>query len=324
MLRDDVLSLLEEADGGLVTGGELARRLSVSRVAVWKAVNSLKESGYGIESIEKRGYRLLSTNDILSEPSIRKRLRTRFLGNRIEVLKTVDSTNTYMKSKDLSAIPEGLVVIADGQTGGRGRRSRPFLSSPGEGLYLSLMLKPDLSPADTRFLTICAGLAVCRTLEACGVEARVKWVNDVYCGGLKICGILTEGAVSLEQQTMSHVVIGIGINTGAIPEELAAIATSVERLTGKRPDRNALAAELLQHMESLCLDLTARGLKSELLDEYRSRQFIFGRTVDVLTPGTGESFRAVPTDIDDEGALIVRTDAGELLHLCSEEVSLRL
>ena len=325
MLKDEVLSALDAADGAVVTGGELGERFSVSRAAIWKAINALKENGYTIESIEKRGYRLISTNDILSELSIRKRLHTRFLGNRIEILKTVDSTNTYMKARDLPSMAEGFTVIADGQTGGRGRRNRGFSSLPGEGLYISLLLKPDIPPADTRFLTICAALAVSRALKtACGVESQVKWVNDVYCEGLKICGILTEGAVSVEQQTMTYVVIGMGINTGTLPEEIQGIATSVQRLTGKKPDRSVLAAELLSHMETIYLDLTAHNRKQALLDEYRERQFIFGRTVDIVTPGTGFTFRAVPTEIDDDGALVVRNEAGEILHLCSEEVSLKL
>ncbi|MDR3264760.1 MAG: biotin--[acetyl-CoA-carboxylase] ligase [Synergistaceae bacterium] len=323
MSKDELLSMLENrgGDGKIVTGGELARALGVSRVAVWKAINALKEDGYAIESVKTRGYRFLSRNDVLSEASIRSGLKTRFLGGRIEVLKTVDSTNAHMKRMDLSATDEGLVVVADGQTAGRGRKNRPFYSRPGEGLYMSLLLKPDIPPDETRFLTICAGLAVCGTLESvCGLNPRIKWVNDVYCDEKKLCGILTEGAISVEQQRMSHVVVGIGVNTGTVEEEVRDIATSVQQLAGRRPDRGELAAEILNRMESLCLDL-ADGRKKKLLDEYRSRQLVIGRTVEVLT-GT-ETFRALAVSIDDEGALIVENETGRI-RLSSEEVSLKL
>ncbi|MDR3229978.1 MAG: biotin--[acetyl-CoA-carboxylase] ligase [Synergistaceae bacterium] len=323
MSRDELLSMLESRGGGgkIVTGEELARALGVSRVAVWKAINALREDGYAIESVKARGYRFLSRNDVLSEASIRRGLKPRFPGGRIEVLKTIDSTNAFMKRMDLSAAEEWLVVVADGQTAGRGRKNRPFYSRPGEGLYMSLLLKPDLPPDETRFLTICAGLAVCGTLErVCRLESRIKWVNDVYCNGKKLCGILTEGAVSVEQQRMSHVVVGIGLNTGAVDEEVGDIATSVQQATGRRPDRSLLAAEILNRMESLCLEL-AGGHKKKLLDEYRDRQLVIGRTVQVMT-GT-ETFRALATGIDDEGALIVENETGRI-RLSAEEVSLKL
>jgi BirA family biotin operon repressor/biotin-[acetyl-CoA-carboxylase] ligase len=321
MSKDEVLALLERRPGDVVTGEDLARELGVSRTAVWKAINALRGRGYSVESISRRGYRFLSHNDVLSDGAIRGKLKTRFLGRRIEVLNSVDSTNACMKRKDLNAAEEGLVIIANGQTEGRGRKNRPFSSSPGEGIYMSLLLKPDIAPEATRFLTICAGLAVCEALEAvCRVLPRIKWVNDVYCDDKKLCGILTEGAISVEQQRMSYVVVGVGINTGAVPGELRDTATSVLRLTGRKPDRCALTAEFLNRMEPLVLDLV-EGRKAKLLDGYRDRQLVIGRTVEVITET--ETFYARAAEIDDEGALIVENEAGRQ-RLGSEEVSLKI
>ncbi|MDR1731528.1 MAG: biotin--[acetyl-CoA-carboxylase] ligase [Synergistaceae bacterium] len=321
LAKDRVLALLEEQAGEIVTGEELARKLGVSRVAVWKIIKLLQERGCAIESVSRRGYRFVSRNGVLSEVFIQSGLKTRFLGRRLEVLKSVDSTNAYIRRMDLTSTEAGFVVVADGQTKGKGRKNRPFLSLPGEGLYMSILLKPDIPADETRFLTICAGLAVCEAIEALyDLNPQIKWVNDVWCDGKKLCGILTEGAVSLELQRMSHVVIGIGVNTGSVGEDLREIATSLGQLTGGSPDRNELAAEILNRLEPFCIAL-AEGRKKELLDAYRSRQYVLGRTVQVFT-GT-ETFSALATGIDDGGALIVENETGRI-RLSSEEVSLKL
>lgn len=323
MLKNKVLALLENSKGIPLSGSELAQKLEVTRTAIWKATKALKEEGYSIEAIKRSGYKFVSSNDVLSPSSIRSRIRTKVLGNQIEILKSIGSTNTYIKDLKPATMQEGFVLIANEQTQGRGRKNRDFHSPAGEGIYMSILLKPDLNPSESRFLTICASLAVCTALEAtCGFSPQIKWVNDIYASGRKLCGILTEGAVSLEMQNMSHVIIGIGLNTGKINKEVEEIATSVYNLTGEKPERNLIIAEILNHMEKFYYQLVLHKQKHELLEEYRKRLFIIDRTVRVI--GFEKDFSALVLGIDDEGNLLVQDDAGQKHQLCSEEVSLIL
>lgn len=323
MLKEEVLRALEERPGERVTGGDLARRLNVSRTAVWKAVNALKREGISISSARNSGYRFEGHNNVLADRGIRKALRTRLLGNRIELLKTVDSTSSYLKKLDPATLQEGFVVVADGQTAGRGRRGRPFRSPGGEGVYMSVLLKPDLPLADIRFLTIGAALAVCSAVEkTCGVSPQVKWVNDIYCRGRKLCGILTEGSVSAELQTMNHVVVGIGINTGILDREVGDLAISLRELTDAGDIRNLLIAEVLNAMEIVYTALTADGRRQELLEAYREKLFVIGQEVEVAAPG--ENYPAVAVGLDETGGLMVRDGSGRIRHLCSEEISVRV
>ena len=321
MLRERILQALEENMGALVSGGCLAERFGVSRAAVWKVMKALKEEGYPVDSVKNSGYRLSGHGNMLSEKMIRRDLTAKVLGNTIELLKVTDSTNTRLKRTDPGAVREGRVVIADGQSEGRGRKNRPFFSPQGEGVYMSVLLKPDIALGDAHFITICAVLAVCGAIErVCGISPEIKWVNDVYCSGRKLCGILSEGAVSMEMQAMDSVVVGIGLNTGEIPDGLEATATSLSRLTGRRNLRNPLVAEILNGMEKLYFDLTRRNRKKALLEEYRSRQFILGEKVEVVGPQG--AFTAWARNIDEEGCLVVEDDSGHTRHLRSEEVSL--
>ena len=320
MLKEKILDVLEENEGTLVTGGCLARRFGVSRAAVWKVMKNLKEDGYRIESIKNSGYKLLEYGDMLSERKIRRDLTAHILGNKIELLKMVDSTNACLKRADLDALQEGYVLIADGQSEGRGRRNKPFFSLKGEGVYMSVLLKPDMDLNDVHFITICAALAVCEAVESvCGISAGIKWVNDIYCSGKKLCGILSEGAVSMEMQTMNYIVVGVGINTGKLSAELQDTATSLFRLTGRNNIRNVLVAKFLNGMERLYLDLTRRNRKKELLEEYRNRQFILGKKLEINS--SGDVFMAWAKSIDEEGCLVVEDDRGRIRHLRSEEVS---
>jgi BirA family biotin operon repressor/biotin-[acetyl-CoA-carboxylase] ligase len=272
MLKEQVLSYLENQKGELLTGGELSRRLDVSRTAVWKAVGALREDGNIIESVPKRGYRLTRQSDGISTEAISKNLSTKAFGRSIELLKTVPSTNQYLKSADTDALPHGHVVIADEQTVGRGRQSKPFLSPAGQGLYLSVLLKPDVAPQEAPFLTLCAAVAVSDAIDAVfGIITRVKWVNDIFCGGKKLCGILTQAQSCAEQNTMDYVVVGIGVNTGKISGELRDIATSTLEASGIAGRRSELAAALLNNLESRYIDFTQNGGKERIRAEYDAK-----------------------------------------------------
>ena len=237
----------------------------------------------------------------------------------IERHREIDSTNN--RAKLLAA--EGkrnICVVADRQTGGRGRMGRQFFSPEGGGLYFSLVVTPTVKGEDSALLTTFAAVCVAETLaELTGVSAAIKWVNDVYMNGKKICGILTEGALNYENGTFDYAVIGIGINLGksAFPEELASIASDVERETGVKLDKDLLLNRLLERFEHM-----EEALRSgDFMEAYRKKCFVLGREVTVLR-GT-ERFAAKVLDVNFRGELVVEAE-GNVITLSSGEVSVRI
>jgi len=323
VLKNKVLYILEKNKGHIVTGGQLASILGVSRNAVWKAVNTLKEEGTAIISIPNSGYKLMDTNDTLFEELIRENLTTEWIGKAMALLPTVHSTNQHLKEMDTTDIPSGYVVIANEQTHGRGRRSRTFLSPKSEGLYLSILLKLNGALKDIRLLTICTAIAVSSALEkVSNIQADIKWVNDIYCNGKKICGILTEGTLSGELQEVSSVIVGIGINTGRVPAEINDIATSVQAEVGIRGIRNQLAAEVLNQFEAVYRDFLETEKQHDIIRRYQERLFIIGKQVCVT--GTGQPYAATVIGIDETGALIVRDDKQVVHHIVTGEITLEM
>jgi BirA family biotin operon repressor/biotin-[acetyl-CoA-carboxylase] ligase len=322
VLKNKVLNLLEQHKGDIVTGGQLACVLGVSRNAVWKTIGLLRSDGNEIVSIPNKGYKLMDTNDTLSVDIIGNGLRTEFIGHKIELLSTVNSTNQYLKEIDTTSISSGFVVAADEQTSGRGRRGRPFLSLKSQGVYFSILLKLGSKQHDTRLLTICAAVAVSKAIEkVCGIRADIKWVNDIFCNGKKICGILTEATISAELLEISSVIVGIGINTGSVPAELADIATSIQEVSGMRGIRNHLIAEVLNEFESVIVDYTEHGKTQEIIDYYTSRLFIAGKRVNL--PDIAHNYTATVIGISDIGALIVKDDKGDIRHITTGEIELQ-
>jgi len=322
LLKNKVLSVLEQKKGTVVTGGQLANMLGVSRNAIWKAIHSLQEDGNRIVSIPNVGYKLSETDDALSEQLIRSKLSTIFIGQNMEILQSVHSTNQYLKELDTANTKNGFTVIADEQLKGRGRRGRTFVSGKGEGVYLSVLLTLNGKQSDIRLLTICAAVAVSKAIERiCSINAEIKWVNDVFCNGKKICGILTEAVLSGELQELDTVIVGIGINTGEITPEIKDIATSIKEETGICGIRNDLIAELLNQFEAVYLDYITKGKEREIIDYYESKLFIKGQ--EVLVSNLDNEYQATVIGIDNSGALIVRDAAGVVEHIVTGEIRLR-
>lgn len=320
-LKDSVLRALEAQKGNVVTGGDLAKSLHVSRTSIWKAIHALQEEGNQIVSVPNTGYRLLPTNDTLSEWAISGKIATRFIGRSLTILPTVHSTNQYLKEQDTAGLENGHVVIANEQAHGRGRRSRPFLSPKDEGVYFSILLRQNNMRQDIRLLTICAAVAVSKAVEnICNTKTDIKWVNDIYMGGKKLSGILTEATVSGELQEIDTVIIGIGINTGNIPDEISDIATSIRQETGVYGIRNRLVAETLNQFETVYLDYIEREKKSEILSYYESKLFIIGQQV--LVSNYQREYAATVLGIDGAGALMIQTEAG-VEHMISGEIQLQ-
>ncbi len=317
-IREKALEVLGK--GETVSGGLLARELGVSRNAVWKVMNQLRQQGYEIQAVTHRGYRLVSSPDLLSESGIRRWLRTRELGRELEIHDRLDSTNNRAKVLAASGAPNGLTVIADTQTGGRGRLGRSFFSPEHTGIYMTCILRPDCEPERASMLTSLAAVAVAEAIENT-VEAnvRIKWVNDLYLNDRKICGILSEAGLGMEAGRLEYAVVGIGINVKktVFPPELQEIAGSIGNETGTEPDRNRLIAEILNRMEARMEELET----GRFLEESRRRSNVIGRTVTVLEGGRQYPARAV--GIDDMGRLLIETEQGTTC-LNFGEVSLKL
>lgn len=320
MLKDDVLRLLSSAPAPL-SGEAMSRELEVSRAAVWKAMEALRGEGYGIESRPGLGYRLLSSPDILS-PGILTR-PSQGVGNRVVCLDVTDSTNNECKRLAVQGAESGLVVIAGEQTGGKGRRGRSFLSLPGKGLYLSVLLRPQVSLQEVSQLTAWVAVAVCRATEALtGLPCQVKWVNDPLLKGKKLCGILCELGLD-DDGRLDYVVAGIGINVSQTPEdfgpELSKTATSLGQHMDTPPRRSEVAAALIGELNALWESFPAG--REFYLEEYRRRCVTTGQEVTLIRGD--EEREAFAEKVNEDFTLHVRLPTGAEEDIFSGEVSVR-
>lgn len=321
MTKELVLALLRERPDAFVSGASLAEQLGVSRTAVWKAIRLLKADGWDIEAVTNQGYRLLSGSDVLSAEGIRRHLRHPDI--RPQVFPVLSSTNTVLKTMAAEDAPAGTAVLAAEQTAGRGRLGRSFFSPPAGGLYLSLLLRPDLSPGDAPRLTSCAAVAVAEAVEELSGRATgIKWVNDVYMDRRKICGILTEAGMDLETSRVSYVVVGIGINLrtpeGGFPEEIRNIAGAAFDGLSVPDLRNRLAALVLDKLT----DYASDPFSDTLFESYQARSLVPGRRITVLAPGR-EPVPAEALCLNRDYSLCVRFPDGTKKDLSSGEVSIR-
>lgn len=327
--KQKVLSLLLAKDGYL-SGEEIAGQLAVSRTAVWKAISALKEDGYKLEAVSNRGYRLISCPDLLDEGQIISRLEGDFWES-VTVLPEVDSTNLYAKRLAAGGKRGNYAVTAECQTTGRGRMNREFVSPKGSGIYLSLAYDIPVSVTDSGLITVFTSVAVAQAIrEVLGIECGIKWVNDLFVGDKKVCGILTEGTMDFESGNFDYFIVGIGINVrapeGGFPGVSKGVAGALcDSLSPEQiPEflRCQLIAAVMNRMRKIGELLSARGY----LAEYRERSIVLGKRVTVYKTmaGSGESYEAVAVGIDDDGHLLVRDDAGLLHTLYSGEVSVKL
>ena len=324
MSRERVLALLRERGAEYLSGEAMSRRLGISRAAVWKAIEALRQEGYEIASAPNRGYRLQSAPDRLREGELAGPLAGCLVGRKLLCLDTVDSTNTECKRRAMAGAEEGLVVIADGQTGGRGRLGRTFQSPKGCGLYLSALLRPRLEPAQVTDFTAWAAVAVCDGIEAaCGVRPRIKWTNDIILGGRKLVGILTELGLESESNALEYLVTGIGVNVNHRPEdftpEIRDMATSLAQQLGRPVRRTELAVRLVRALDRMYAGFPDN--KAEYLAKYRADCLTPGNQVQLVTPVSRQEAWAV--EIDDAFRLVVELPDGSRKALSAGEVSVR-
>ena len=329
----NVLKALEENKGATISGEELAGRLKLSRAAIWKAIRDLRSEGYQIDAITNKGYCLSQDSDMLSPEGIIPHVADSSVSGRIHVFKSLESTNLTAKRMALEGAASGTVVIAEEQTKGRGRMGRSFYSPPSGGIYTSFILKPSFDASKAVLITTAASVAVCRAIETItGISCGIKWVNDIYMGDKKVCGILTEAVTDFESGQIEHIVLGIGINfsmaSELFPPELTKTAGSLYgSVEGGSVSRNRLIAEVINQVMLINQQLESR----EFLREYKDRSIILGKEIRVLPagkPGVERDFdegtAAFAADIDHDGGLVVRYEDGSLKTLTTGEISIRL
>ncbi len=319
-MKTKLLTLLREAEG-YISGQELCERFGVSRTAVWKAVNQLKEAGYEIEAVQNKGYRLTAVPDKLCEMELNSIRKTDWMGAETYYFDTIDSTNIKAKKLAEEGHPGGTLVVAEQQENGRGRRGRAWQSPPGEAVFMTWVLKPQINPNNASMITLVAALAVNAAIEDCtGRKAGIKWPNDIVMNGKKVCGILTE--MSAQFDYINHIVVGVGINVNnsAFPEDIADVATSLYLETGVRHNRAALIEKVLEHFEHYYAVFLETEDLSGLVREYDESLANSGKKVRVLDPK--EPFEGVAEGITNRGELIVKTEEGSRL-VSSGEVSVR-
>lgn len=320
--KEQVLALLEQNRGRSISGEAIAGQLRLTRNAVWKAVRELEKGGYQIRAVPNKGYCLCENNDILSVQGMLPFLWQKESAGRISVHASLQSTNKTAKEMAMAGAEHGTTVVADCQTAGMGRYSRSFYSPPGHGVYMSLVLHPARLGFETPTLvTVLAAVAVCEAVEAVsGKEPQIKWVNDIYLDGKKICGILTEAVTDFESGNIQWIVAGIGVNfstpAAAFPPELRPTVGAVFAQGNPPTTRNRLAAEIVNRMVA-----ENRHTGGELIDRYKQRLMLVGERV--LLTGAHGTCEAVILDVDAAGRLIVKKDGGNIFALSAGEIRVR-
>ncbi len=319
-MKKKILELLQNCPD-FISGQEISERFGVSRTAVWKAIRQLEAEGYVIEAVRNKGYRMKMQPDLLTKEMIENQLHTEWAGRQLVIFDETDSTNDQAKKMAEEGAEHGLLIVSDCQTAGKGRRGRSWESKSGEGIFMTLLLKPDIAPGNASMLTLVMALAV-RTgiAKVTGIDTQIKWPNDIVCDGKKVCGILTEMSAQIDY--INYIVVGVGINVTnkEFQEEVARTATSLYQISGMLPGRAKLIAAIMEEFERY-YDIYMRTQDlSDLVNEYNAHLVNCGRSVRVLDPK--QEYTGIAKGINREGELLVETE-DEVKHVYSGEVSVR-
>lgn len=325
-VKDSVFSVLQntKSEDGFVSGQEIAERCGVTRTSVWKSINALRKNGAQIEAVTNRGYRLVS-NDVYNASEILKHISDKNV--KIKFFDVIDSTNTQAKrelaEKDGKSLHK-TVFVAARQTSGRGRLGRPFYSPEESGIYLSIVYA-DGNITKPAVITASAGVAVARALKKIyNVDAKIKWVNDIFVDGKKVCGILTEGVANFETGMIDAAIVGIGINITTNknqPKELKNIAGSV--ISSEKNRKQAeLCAEVINEF-LLILDGGTEEIKKSM-QEYKTRSFLVGKEIEIspVINTDDKNYKCIVQDVTEDAKLVVKLKNGEIKILDSGEVSI--
>ena len=326
-----ILKYLKSVKDQYVSGEELSDMFGMSRTAIWKRMESIKEEGFNIEAVTKKGYRLIKEEPacVRDAPygrlAIQSELSGSAFGHDLKFLQETDSTNQVLKKMAAQNAPEGTVVISEMQSAGRGRRGRAWWSSPNRGIWMSILLRPNLHPSSVQTLTLAASLAVMQALKPFKIDGMgIKWPNDILINGKKVCGILTE--LSAEAEKVDWVIIGIGLNVNHseadFPDDISSVATSLRMNVTKNAllDRSVIAANIIDELEKVYRCFLEKG-PAWVVHEWKKYNITLGKRIKIINQQGEVNAEAI--DITEEGRLIVRDENGNKLELYSGEISIR-
>ena len=319
-MKDKILNLLSEKE--YISGESISASLGISRAAVWKYINALKLEGYQIESSTKKGYIIIKRPDILTSAELQPLLKTQYIGKNIVHFESIGSTNVKAKELASKGYPNGTVIISEEQVSGKGRLGRSWLSPRGKGIWMSIILKPEIPPMEAYKVTIIAAAAVHSALLDMDLSTLSKWPNDIVAEGKKVCGILTE--MNAELNSIHSLIIGIGINVNTdlsdIPEDLRDKASSLKIIAKKTFNRKAILASILNHFEALYNDFIGSGSMGSSLSICRKYSAVINKEVLLIEGNRSTKVRV--KDISDNGHLIIQ-DGATVREVISGEVSIR-
>ncbi|MBQ4585362.1 MAG: biotin--[Clostridia bacterium] len=305
--KEKILEILNDNCGNCISGEEIARKLSITRNAVWKGINSLKKDGYDIESVANSGYVLNSNVELFSENTINKHLKTK---RKIIIYEEIPSTNIEAKTLAQNGACEGDVVIAKSQSAGKGRMGRSFISNSENGLYMSIILKPHISLDKSVYITVLGAVAVLEAIEeTSGKSCHIKWVNDIYINERKVSGILTEASIDFETSCLQYAILGIGINItppeNGFHKDIENIATSIYSSKECPKDyKSILCAKIIDKFFDGYKDLE----KKKFIEKYRQKSMLIGKEIEVQVGN--EITKGTAIDVDENAHLVVKTKDG--------------
>lgn len=321
----EILKMLKDNKQKYVSGEDLSNLLGISRTAVWKRIDALKKEGFDIEASTKLGYSLGNKEDPYGRLAVQSAVKTSMIGKNLSFLSEIDSTNTELKRMAANDASEGTVVLSEAQTAGRGRRGRSWMSDPGLGIWMSVLLRPLIHPSQVQTITLAASIAVVRALEKHGINGLgIKWPNDILINGKKVCGILTE--LSAEADRTEWVVLGIGLNVNHqqedFPDDLKPSATSLKLSFGESGHfiRSQIASDIINELEDVYLSFLQKG-PAWVAQEWKKHNVTLGKRVNLIT--ANETLQVDVLDITKDGQLIVKYDDGTTGTILSGEISLR-
>ena len=319
-MDDKLIKWLKESDD-FISGEEISKRLGITRASVWKHIKNLKDLGYEIEGVSRKGYKLISSPDIIIPDEVLQGLNTKFIGREIKHFQEIDSTNNFAKTLDGSA-PDGTVIVAEKQTGGKGRLGRVWSSLKG-GLYFTLFLTPKIDPMKASKLTQVAAAALVKVLRDKNINAEIKWPNDIYLNGKKLTGILTE--MKCEIDCINYIIIGIGINvnidSSGFNDEVKETATSLLIEEGHKFNRTEILTSFLNIFENLYVDVIENDDFSDVVSLCRKYSMLIDKQAYWINGKN--KVKVTCLGLNDNGELVVKTENGEEKSILSGEITFR-
>jgi BirA family biotin operon repressor/biotin-[acetyl-CoA-carboxylase] ligase len=322
MLDEKILNVLRHNKDSYISGEELCKHAGISRAAIWKHIEDLRETGYDIEAVPHLGYKLVAAPDTLIPSEIKWKLKTKIFGKEIISYKKVDSTNDIAYRLAEKGVKEGTIILAEEQSKGKGRHGRNWVSPSKGGIYMSCILRPKIAPNEIPRITLLAAVAVAKAVrDVTSLDAAIKWPNDITIDGKKACGILTE--MKAEQDRVDFIILGIGINVNTplkqLPKGGASLKDELHRhgAKGANISRVELTRNVLEKMEEYYSLLQRKGF-GPIIEAWKNLSAMLGSRVKVVLPF--RTFEGLAHDIDPDGALVVRLDSGVLERVSSGDV----